>query len=142
MRTTAEFLDDLRRVHNLESDYQVAKLLQMHRQAISRYRQEKGTFDDQVAIRIAELLKVEPGYVLACMHAQRANEAGQRKVWERIAKRLATAAMALLAAVPLGAPTTAEAARNQGAARGEVEARCIMLNRIRRFLGPRLLGVW
>ncbi len=88
MKTTADFLDDLRAKYDLSSDYQLCKMLGMHRQQVSRYRLMKGAFDDVIAVKVAELLDLNPGYVMACMHAQRASEEHIKKAWERAAQVL------------------------------------------------------
>ena len=88
MKTAADFLDDLRAKFGLTSDYQLAKLLGMAPQQVCRYRRARSTFDDTTAARIAGMLKVEPGYVAACMNAQRAQTDQARRMWERAAKTL------------------------------------------------------
>jgi plasmid maintenance system antidote protein VapI len=127
MQTTIQLLDAVKAKYGIDSDYALAKQLMITRQTISHLRAGDRFIGEDVALQVAQALDVSPAYVLSCAAAERAT-GDKKKVWERVAKRLATAVIALLAAVPLGAPTTAEAARNQGAARGEVEARCIMLN--------------
>ena len=89
MRTAAVFLNDLRRKYDLASDYQAAALLGLKRQQVSTYRTGKHTFDDHVSMRVAELLGIEPGYVAACMAAQRAQSPEARKMWETVAKVMA-----------------------------------------------------
>lgn len=88
MKTTADFLDDLKAKHGITSDYALAKLLGMRRQQVSRYRTGTSTFDDETAIKIAELLEVNQGYVMASMRAQLAKEAHVRNAWEKAAKAL------------------------------------------------------
>jgi hypothetical protein len=97
MKTTADFLDDLQRKFDLPSDYAVGNMLGMHRQQISHYRLLKGAFDDSVCLKVAELLELDPGYVMACMHAQRAKGKDVKRAWERAAKSLAGSALAVLA---------------------------------------------
>lgn len=99
MKTAADFLDALRQKHGLTSDYQVAKLLGLKPQQISTYRTGKHTFDDSMAATVAALLDVEPGYVAACMSAQRAQSDDARRMWEKVARKVgAGAALAVLVA--------------------------------------------
>lgn len=96
MKTTADFLDALRVKLNLPSDGQLADYLGMHRQHISRYRTLGHTFDDSMSMRVADLLETDPAFVVACMHAQRAKNSEEKKLWERIATSMAGVAAALV----------------------------------------------
>jgi hypothetical protein len=100
MKTTRELLEAARLLCEPPTYYRLAKELGISRQAMTRYRQG-GTFDDAVAIGIAELLGLEPGYVLACMGAERAKRPAVRQVWEKVAEGLA---LVLFGAGLAGAP--------------------------------------
>lgn len=102
METAAEFIDALRRRHSLPSDYAAAKLLKSTPAAVSKYRHGRDTFSDETACRVAELLAIDAGYVLACMSAQRSRTEGARSAWMHLARRLAPATVALLLVVGLG----------------------------------------
>jgi hypothetical protein len=88
-RTTIEFLDTLKACHHIESDYALAKLLGTSRSVISKYRSEKDTFGEEMAIKIAELLELPPGYVVACAHAERTKRPEIKRLWREMAKTLA-----------------------------------------------------
>lgn len=100
MQTTIEFLDAVKAAHGLTSDYQLAQLLGIERQAISHYRAGR-TLGDETAIRVAELLEVDWAYVVACIHAERAKAGDAKKLWARLAKQLAPAVLAILAGCAL-----------------------------------------
>jgi hypothetical protein len=111
MKTSADFLDDLRARYGLQSDNAVAvKLLKMKRQQVSVYRQKQHAFDDTISIKVAELLDIEPGYVMACMAAQRAKSPEVRSLWERIAVGLA--ACVVVGVGLAGTPTPSQAGFN------------------------------
>ena len=93
MKTTADFLDALRIKLDLPSDGRLADYLGMHRQHISQYRTLNGTFGDELSLKVADLLEMDPAYVMACMHAQREKNADVRKVWERIANMAVAASV-------------------------------------------------
>lgn len=99
METTADFLDALRVKLNLPSDGRLAVYFGMQRQHLSKYRTLGHTFDDAMSLRVADILELDPAYVLACMHHQRAKQAEVKQVWERLAKRLAVAAAVMGVAV-------------------------------------------
>ena len=95
MRTTVEYLDALRARHNLPSDYALSKLLNLTRSAVSSYRTGRTYFDDETAMRVAELLDLDPAHVLSIIAAERTKSEKVKKAWQRAAA--ATAALALAA---------------------------------------------
>lgn len=102
MKNTADFLDALRVKLDVPSDYALGAKLGMHRQQMSRYRTLQTTFDDEASMRIADILEIDPAFVVASMHAQRAKRSEEKKLWERIATSMAgvTVILALVAILP------------------------------------------
>jgi hypothetical protein len=137
MKTTANFLDDLQRKFDLPSDYAVSKLLGMHRQQVSHYRKKKGTFDDEISVRVAELLGINAGYVMACMQAQRAKNPTLRRTWEKAAATLAGTAVAILAGCTLAMAPLPHLVPSASAAPGLY----IMLNAVAVLILGALLGM-
>ncbi|WP_416308549.1 XRE family transcriptional regulator [Neptunicella sp. SCSIO 80796] len=72
MLKTTDLLDKLKAAYNLPSDYAIAKKLGVKPSCVSRYRNHGGTFDDSIALEVAELLELNPLSVVASMHAERA----------------------------------------------------------------------
>lgn len=101
-KTTADFLNDLKSKYGLKSNYAVAKFLDQTDTAIARWAHGKGTFSDETAMKIAELLEYDPAYVMACMAAERSKDAKVKKTWEWTANHLGglAAALAVLAIIP------------------------------------------
>lgn len=91
---TIEFMDAIKRIHNVPSDYALAPMLGVTRSQISCYRNGKTHLGDDTALKVAELLGLDPGYVAACAHAERAASEGARTMWEGVAKRLQGAGVA------------------------------------------------
>jgi transcriptional regulator with XRE-family HTH domain len=83
MRTCA-YLDRVRTKLNLSSDNALAKALGISRQAISNYRAERGSLDDDVAQRVAAILEIHPGIVLIDMYTERTKNAETKSLWEEI----------------------------------------------------------
>lgn len=77
------------------SDYRLAKVLRVTTVAVSRYRNDKGHFDEPVAIRVAELLGLDPEFVLNDIAAERSKCPEAREVWQRAARRLSGVATVL-----------------------------------------------
>ena len=82
MRTTVEYLDAVKAKLGLPSDYAAAKALRIAHSAISRYRNGKGSFDDEVAFRVAEILDINPLEVIVSARAERAANEEARSRWE------------------------------------------------------------
>lgn len=114
---TVEYLDALRAHLRLPSDYACAKILGNTVSSISGYRTGRHTFDDATALRVAELLGIDPRRVIADMHAERAKDEKVRAFWQQVA---ATAAAVVLGVAIGATPTTARA--STGAASGSFDA--------------------
>lgn len=114
METTNELLDKVKARYGLPSDYALAAKLGMSRERISKYRTIGGALADENALKVAELLDLNPGYVLACMEAERTHSDAARAAWEKLADFVkhhgAAAALLMLVAVPALNPTPANAA--------------------------------
>lgn len=94
---TADYCAALKRRLKIESDYGLAKRLGFSRQRVSNYTNGLRVFDNETAVRVAELLQLDPLRVIADMELERASSPDQRKFWERIK------AAAVLAAFYVGA---------------------------------------
>jgi hypothetical protein len=101
MKTPAEFLDLIRARYSLPSDYAVAQLLGVNRQLVSKWRQGHGGMGDDHALRVAQLLELDVGHVLARLYAERAPSDETRSVWLDLARRLGPAVAICLVALVL-----------------------------------------
>lgn len=99
--TTIDFLDAIRRRYDC-SDYRAAKMLGIGRGTASSYRCGRSMMSEAVAIRAAELLDLDPAYVLAEIAAERTPVAEARAVWHKAAQRLAKMSAAALIAIAIG----------------------------------------
>jgi transcriptional regulator with XRE-family HTH domain len=131
METTKDLLDAVKARYKLPSDYALAAFLGLTRAHVSKYRCDRESLSDEKAMKVAELLGIDAGYVLALMAAERANRTHNEaalSAWSKVAERLKTcgaaAALLLLVAAPALSPTPANAAPAQGSAGGMY----IMLN--------------
>jgi transcriptional regulator with XRE-family HTH domain len=82
MKTTIDWLDAAKAKHGL-SDYALAPLLGVSKAQMSRYRNGHDTLSDDVALKLADLLGMDPKAIIGCAHAERAKTDGARKFWER-----------------------------------------------------------
>lgn len=108
--TTIEYIDALRAHLGLSSDYQLARELRVTRSAVSKYRTGQTTADETTALRIAELLNIDPARVLADVAAERSRTPEARTVWRRMAQTFV--AVPLFVFSMLGASALLHAAQN------------------------------
>lgn len=83
MKTTIEWLDAVKARLDLPSDYAAAKVLGVTRQSASGWLNGRQTFDDEVCLRVAEILEVDPFEVLANIKIERIKDEERRAVWTR-----------------------------------------------------------
>lgn len=136
MLTTQELLD-LAKLHSkLASDYKLGIALGLGTSAISNYRHGRSKPDDQVGADLAKLAGLDAGYVLACLHAERAKDSAARTVWESVAQRLATTAAAAALVVVIFSPDRTAQAAEPGASAAPLSILCKAICRfLRRALG-------
>lgn len=112
MKSTIAFLNAVKARYDAPSDYAAAKILGVTHQTVSKWRVGKDFIGDSTALTVARLLEIDPAYVIACAHAERAKKADERAVWVTIMERLGGAAAALLLAFGLStSPGPAEASQ-------------------------------
>lgn len=131
MNTSIQFLDAVKAKHGGISDYALAKLLSVSQPTVSRYRSKKGTLDDLVCFRVAELLELEPAAVLAAVHAERAKTEKEKTAWKLIYERLGGVAASVALAVLL-APSPSASAR----VADDVKGNSVYYVKSRRRLNP------
>lgn len=89
MKSTKDYLDEIKEKKGIKSDYALAKYLKTTKQTISRYRVEKNRIDDYMALKVAEALDINPLEVIAAANQERAKSAEEKAAWERILKSVA-----------------------------------------------------
>lgn len=95
MHTTIEMLDEIKRRAGGISDYALAKQLRVTRGTLSFYRTGRGFPGPETALLIAEILNLDPGYVLAIIESERAASEPVRRAWRKIAEQLAAVVLAI-----------------------------------------------
>lgn len=81
MKTTIEYLDEVKRRAGIDSDYAAAKLLRLTTAAIGRYRHHSMTFDPTTAAKVARIIDVTPMEIIAATQYQRAKTADDKAFW-------------------------------------------------------------
>jgi Phage related protein/Helix-turn-helix len=102
MKTTVQFLDAVKAKHNLPSDYALAKILGITRSGVSKFRVGKDYLGEDTAIKVAELLDLDPGYVMVCIASERAKNPQVKAAWKYTAQLFTgiAAAVAIVAILP------------------------------------------
>lgn len=82
MLNTLDWLSAAKTTLGVASDYALAKQLHVAKQTIGNYRTHKSELDDSMALRVAEILGVNPAVIVASAYHARAKTDAQRKVWQ------------------------------------------------------------
>jgi hypothetical protein len=83
---TLEYLDAAKRALGVDSDYALAKRLNMRPSSISNYRSGRSSMDDDVCAKVAAAIGTHPGLVMLDMHKERAKTPAERSIWQEIYK--------------------------------------------------------
>lgn len=106
--TSGSLLDALKEKTGMPSDYALARDI-FHITPVSLLHMRQRGLSDDRAVQVAEILGLDPGAVLAGVHAERAKSPAVRKAWEKLARslRAGAAAAVFLFAVVIGDTLTA-----------------------------------
>lgn len=88
---TKKYMDIIRRQYGGCSDYRIAQLLNVSRQAVSRWSKGNGTIGDEPAARLADLCGLDPVEVLTEIYIERSPSPITRQYFEEVLKRTAVA---------------------------------------------------
>ena len=86
---TVDYLDAVKAAYSLTSDYQLTKKIGESSSRISQYRVGRTFMDDDLAIKIAYLLDINPLTVLADAHIERESKRGSENLvmfWQEVRK--------------------------------------------------------
>jgi hypothetical protein len=89
--TTTDLMDAVKEAAGIKSDYALSKLLDLEPSGISNYRHGRSQASDEIAFKMAGLLKRAPAPILAQLAADRASSPELAKVWREAAKVLSRA---------------------------------------------------
>lgn len=127
MKSTIQLLDDLKKKLEITSDYALAKHLELSRAQISKYRCGRDFLSEDTAMKVADMLHIERGIVLAWIAAERSRMPSARAAWVKLAAQLGTAAAVVAAAIIITDPLFHDSPLIYAAALGvDLERLCIM----------------
>lgn len=106
METMNDFVDLIRKRKPNMRDAELARTIGVTRQAISQMKSGRSKhFSDETAYNIAEVLGLDPAYVLLCLAAERSPDQRVKHTWQRINRFFksagARAAVVFLLASPI-----------------------------------------
>jgi transcriptional regulator with XRE-family HTH domain len=84
---TIEYLQAVKTRLEITSDYALAKALGITQSTISGYRAGRSRIDDDVALTIADILRIHPLQVIAAANAERAKTPEQRARWSGVMEK-------------------------------------------------------
>lgn len=108
---TDQYLDQAKQASGITSDYGLAKVLGVTRQAVSNWRQARTLPDPLICFRLAELLEINAAQVLADIELERAEHSGRvdhASLWREWVEKLGGVAAAVLLGAVLTGPSPAQ----------------------------------
>lgn len=96
--TTMELIERLKAAHGGASDYRIAQILAVKPQTVSNWKKGRSTMGDEVGMRAAELLELDPVKVVVDLHIEREEGNPTFSVWKALGKCLEMAALPAVAA--------------------------------------------
>lgn len=115
--TPNEYLDAAKNAMSIESDYELAKRLEITRQRVCEMRNGKLPINNITAFKLAITLNLDPASVLADLERQREKNDKKRGFWEGFLARAAlVAALACTLGLSFSAMSGKEAAMLGGVA--------------------------
>lgn len=78
---TLEYLDACKKRLGITSDYALAKALKVAQPTVIGYRSGRSIINDDAALSVAEILKIDPLQVIATANAERAKTPESRARW-------------------------------------------------------------
>lgn len=78
---TLEYMQACKERLGITSDYALAKALGLSQTGLSNYRTGRSRMDDDVALKVAEILGLHPLQVIASANAERAKTEEQKARW-------------------------------------------------------------
>ncbi|WP_027710286.1 hypothetical protein [Zooshikella ganghwensis] len=86
MKRFEDYLDAFKEKLKIESDYALAKELDVSRQQISNLRYYGGALGKEKCLRMAQALQIDPMQIIATAEAAKAKQKELKSIWLKLAK--------------------------------------------------------
>jgi len=83
-----QWIDRVKKARGWDSDYRVANELNLTRQAVSGYRRKPMTLDEVTAVKVAEILGLNPAGIIIDQVAERSKDDSVRATLHKMAAEL------------------------------------------------------
>lgn len=96
MQDSYFYIEEIKKNQGIESDYAAAKLLGVSRQALSKYKNKKLTFDGDILFKVSELSGHPVPEILFNIKASKSKDPEYMKKWARLARQFAGTAAGVI----------------------------------------------
>jgi len=96
MKTTVEYLDQVKAELGLPSDYALSKLLGLTHQSIQQYRSGRSSLGVETSMKVGEILGIDGHKVYADGQIERAKNAAVSDFWKSISEKFSESFKTLL----------------------------------------------
>ena len=87
MKSTVQYLDDIKRKLGLPSDYALAKALGITRESVSQLRNGKTSMGIETALKAGEFLQIDGHVIYAHSQIERAQKPELRDFWLSVSEK-------------------------------------------------------
>lgn len=101
MKTTKDFLNDVKAKTGADTDYALAKVLDTSKQVIHGYQHKNLIMSDEIALKVASILELEPVLVFASIHSEKSKNEATKAAWKTVFERLGGVAATVMVASTL-----------------------------------------
>ena len=88
MDDTKYYIERLRPYTKTRTDYAVSKLIGVSRAAMCKYKQGKSSFDSDTALKVGEVLGLNPLIIIANIKASKAKNWDSQQRWKSLAESI------------------------------------------------------
>lgn len=140
MKTTVEYLIAAKAAIGVESDSALGKAIGLHRNAVGQYMNGSRVMDDYTALKVAQILGVDPLEVIAAANHERERSTEKREAWANLwsatTQKMGRAASLMVLALGLVIAIGSSSVRNEPAVRVAAGMQATDLERIRTEFRP------
>jgi predicted transcriptional regulator len=101
MNTSKDFLIAVKAKTGATSDYALAKLLDTSTTVISNYMTKNRPMSDDIGLKVASILEIDQGIVLAALQVERSKNETEKKAWTALFERLGGVAASVMIATTI-----------------------------------------
>lgn len=97
MKLCIDYLRDIEQTKGW-TPFRISKEIGLSSQRVYQLFNNGGTYDDETAVRVAKLLELSPGIVMAAAHMERSKDPEIKAIWAGLLEKISTGFNALISA--------------------------------------------